>query len=125
MKVTGTLKKVETTPPESFDPLATSWEMTLRYEGREATFPYYTGSRAGEPTIAGVLECLVLDMPEDGARFEDWASDYGYDEDSRKAYATWEAVVKNTDSFRWLMGSEVDYSLPDEEFAEQYAGDWQ
>ena len=40
------------------------------------------------PTAYDVLSCLTWDIDAD---FAAWCSDYGYDTDSRKAYATFEA----------------------------------
>lgn len=43
------------------------------------------------PTAAAVLYCLLSDMEAIDQSFTDWASDFGYDTDSRKALATYEA----------------------------------
>lgn len=45
------------------------------------------------PTLAGVLHSLVLDGAAyfDAETFEDWAGNYGYDTDSRKAKVIWRA----------------------------------
>lgn len=45
------------------------------------------------PSLADVLSSLVLDGAAyfDAETFEDWASNYGYDTDSRKAEAIWKA----------------------------------
>jgi hypothetical protein len=45
------------------------------------------------PTLADVLHSLVCDGAAyfDAETFEDWASNYGYDPDSRKAKAVWKA----------------------------------
>lgn len=45
------------------------------------------------PTVARVLPSLLLDGSAhfDHQSFEDWAGDFGYDPDSRKAEATWKA----------------------------------
>lgn len=43
------------------------------------------------PTAAAVLYCLLSDMEVIDQSFTDWASDFGYDTDSRKALATYKA----------------------------------
>ena len=43
------------------------------------------------PTAAEVLYCLLSDASATGQCFADWASDFGYDTDSRKALAIYEA----------------------------------
>ena len=51
---------------------------------------------AREPSAADVLDCLASDAAgyESAGSFEDWASEYGYDTDSRKAERTYKAVEK-------------------------------
>ena len=43
-----------------------------------------------EPEAADVLSSLMLDARTGEETFEDFCSEFGYDEDSRKAYKTWE-----------------------------------
>ena len=43
------------------------------------------------PELSDVIYSLLSDTSEDSADFEEWAESFGYDSDSRKAYATWEA----------------------------------
>ena len=43
------------------------------------------------PTAASVLYSLLADASADGESFSDWCTNYGYDTDSRKALATYEA----------------------------------
>ena len=45
------------------------------------------------PDLAGVLHCLVSDADAYNMRFEDWAGDYGYDPDSRRAEKVYRACV--------------------------------
>lgn len=49
------------------------------------------------PHPADVLHSIILDSSAVGQSFESWCSDFGYDTDSRKAYATYEACQKNAD----------------------------
>jgi len=42
------------------------------------------------PTAYDVLACVEKYEPE---RFEDWASSFGYDTDSRRAFETWQAAM--------------------------------
>lgn len=44
-----------------------------------------------EPTMYNILACLQKYNPE---TFEEFCSNYGYDEDSRKAYKTYKEVCK-------------------------------
>jgi hypothetical protein len=47
--------------------------------------------------------------------FEDWAADYGYDADSRKAEATYRAVVAQTKQLRALLLDKFDAYVYDTE----------
>jgi hypothetical protein len=57
------------------------------------------------PLLRDVLYCLVLEASViDYATFEDWASEYGYDTDSRKAEKTYRACLKTALSLRAMVG---------------------
>ncbi len=68
------------------------------------------GAAAAPPTASDVLDCLASDASEyDGTRdFEDWASDYGYDTDSRKAEATDRVIAEQAKALRHFMGDAYD-----------------
>jgi hypothetical protein len=62
-------------------------------------FDYFKGLALTEPpTQWEVLETLISDYytVANGVTFEDWATDLGYDTDSRKAYATYEQILDNS-----------------------------
>ena len=63
----------------------------------------------GEPTAVGVLSCLISDAASyNNARgFEDWASDLGFDPDSRKAERTYRAVEKQVQVLKRFLGDEL------------------
>jgi hypothetical protein len=48
----------------------------------------------GRPQAADTLDSLKSDASSAAEDFESWADEYGYDPDSRKAHATWEACRK-------------------------------
>lgn len=66
-----------------------------------------------DPTAARVLECLILDASgyENAADFEDWATGYGMDTDSRSAEATYRAVEEQTAKLRELLGDDFDAAV--------------
>lgn len=97
--------------PESFPRGSTAWTVTLRFQGRQMTVPFYTGPAISQdPTAADVLSCLLSDASSaDNARsFEEWASDLGYDTDSRKAEATFKACQRISIKVRKLLGDDFD-----------------
>lgn len=60
------------------------------------------GSTAVLPKLDDVLSCLVTDAEADGMPFEGWCSYFGYDSDSRKALATYEACKANAGKLKRL-----------------------
>ena len=65
------------------------WTCTLKHNRKQLTVPFYMGQGhyGKEPTAADVLSCLISEaLSYKGARsFEDFAADFGYDPDSRRA----------------------------------------
>ncbi len=60
-----------------------------------------------EPAAEDVLDCLASDWSSyDNARdFAAWASDLGYDTDSRKAEAIWRAVCRQAHQLERFLGA--------------------
>ena len=102
------------------------WTVTLRYQGRQMTVPFWTGIALGEPTTSDVVSCLAMDSSgyENARSFEEWASEYGYDTDSRKAEKTFKQVEKQTEKFKRLLNSEYESVIyTDEESIKQFCKD--
>lgn len=58
-----------------------------------------------EPTLTDVLYCLVMDSSVlNTSGFEEWASDCGYDTDSRKAEKTYRACLEQSLQLKSLIG---------------------
>jgi len=62
-----------------------------------ASFAIFKSTKKRLPSAYDVL-CAVT--KSDPGTFEDFCSGFGYDSDSRKAFATWEAVVKEWNDVR-------------------------
>ena len=58
------------------------------------------------PHVADILHCIVLDDPG-GQSFEEWASNFGYDTDSRAAEDIYRQCVKQSRDARRLLGNAV------------------
>lgn len=72
-----------------------SYRVTLRYRGRQISTDFFQGSGySAEPTSADVLSSLMLDARSGRESFAMFCDDFGYEPDSRKAHATWEACRK-------------------------------
>ncbi len=67
------------------------------------------------PEMEEVLQCLVSDSNvRNYLSFEDWASDFGYDEDSRKAEKIYVESQKITSSFAKLVGGVDNITMLEE-----------
>jgi hypothetical protein len=86
------------------------WSVELEYEGRTIETKFYTGLAILEPTVDDVLHSLLMDgRASDYSSFEEWASDFGYDEDSRSAEATYHDCLENGRKIQKLLGDDVAY----------------
>jgi hypothetical protein len=88
-----------------------AWKVQLRYKGRRLTVPFYTGSLAGEPDAEGVIDCLLSDAQAGDQDFDEFCSDMGYDNDSRKAEKTWKACQALAPKIRQLLGDDFETFL--------------
>jgi hypothetical protein len=72
---------------------------------------YSTGSAITEqPTVADVLDSLASDAASvEEMSFEEWASDFGYDTDSRSAEATYNACKREADDLADLLETDDAY----------------
>ena len=86
------------------------FKVTLRFSGRQMTLYFSQGyGISGEPTAADVLNCLASDSSsvENARSFEDWASDLGYDTDSRKAEKIFKVCEKQAERLKKFLGEEL------------------
>lgn len=88
------------------------WEVALTLNGRTFVTPFTMGSghHSVEPEVAMVLDCIASDSAgyDNANGFEDWADEYGYDTDSRKAEAVYNAVKKQREEFATWAGEHYD-----------------
>lgn len=100
-------------------PFAGTWySVTLMFDGRLLSTPFGMGpALTGTPTVADVLNSLVSDAAgyENANGFEDWASEFGYDTDSRQAEATYRAVEESTEVLRSFLAEKYEDYLWDTE----------
>lgn len=89
----------------------TAYRMTCE-EGRlykyDQALAYYRPiGKQPAPDLIDVLYCLVMDSDVlDHGGFEEWASDYGYDSDSREAERTYRLCVEQSLKLRTLVGQD-------------------
>lgn len=99
--------------PDSWPIGTRAYEATVGYTASghtvTRTFPYYTGPAiTRRPKKRELLACLALDAQMGDQTFEDFAADFGYDTDSRKAYATWEACRTLLEDLRAVFGTHLE-----------------
>lgn len=91
------------------------WRVTLRRPGRKMTvyFSMGRGHNGKAPKADDVLDCLASDAAgvENAQSFEDWASEYGYDADSRKAHRTYTICKRQAERLRKFVGDEYQALL--------------
>lgn len=76
---------------------------------RERSFGLYFSQGSAhkqDPTTADVLDCLASDAAgyENAQTFEEWASEYSYDPDSRKAELIFKTVKRQAEQLRRMLG---------------------
>lgn len=65
------------------------------------------------PTLEDVLDCLASDAStiENSSSFEDWASELGYEQDSRKAEKTYNFCLKQSQKLKEFLGLDLYNTL--------------
>lgn len=90
------------------------FKCTLKRPGRQLTTFFSMGpAHSREPSAADLLDCLASDASgyENARGFEEWASEYGYDPDSRRAEKIFRTVEKQTEKLKRFMGDEYETLL--------------
>lgn len=72
----------------------------------------YGGAPLPQPAAAEVLHCLLLDASVlDYRTFEEWAREFGYGEDSRKAEAIYKACIAQAVGLRAILSDDEQAHL--------------
>jgi hypothetical protein len=111
-----TCRRVGSRPDNVGDwqPDARHFHCRLTSGRRSFGFYFSQGSaHTADPTISDVLDCMVSDANgyDNATDFEDWASEYGYETDSRKAERTYRAVKKQAEQLRRTVGDSAYEAL--------------
>ncbi|MCP4307339.1 MAG: hypothetical protein GY788_21205 [bacterium] len=101
--------RMEGTAPADWTPGTVAYKVTLRYQRRQLTVPFYQGPGiCSDPNAASVVDCLISDASALDQSFEDWADDYGYDTDSRKAELLYRKYRKYGGGIVRLLGDDYE-----------------
>lgn len=97
---------------------ADHWEVVLHTPGKGINefATYYSmgyGHEGKKPTMQQVLDSVASDAAgyEDSGSFEEWAMNYGYDPDSRKAEKIYRLVEQESRELKTFLGNEAYESL--------------
>ena len=93
---------------------ANHYKVTLRRSGKQLTTYFSMGiALTDEPSAEGVLDCLASDAAgyQSAGNFESWASDYGYDTDSRRAEKMYIAIGRQVTQLKRFLGDDYDKVL--------------
>lgn len=103
--------EVHSATPDGEIWLHTRYRVTLTNTetGARMSTRYSMGSGHGAtpPTLAEVVHSLTMDSQYANESFEDWAGEYDYDRDSRKAERTWKACRKVRAKMIELLGADA------------------
>ena len=87
-----------------------AWKATLVYPALQTrcTVTFSTGLAIKEPTAADVLYSLCSDARAGEVSFSEFCSEFGYDEDSRKAESIWRACKRSVGKARRFLKDDFD-----------------
>ena len=86
---------------------ANHYKLTFKKDKKRFTTFFSQGiGIQGEPEIPGVLECLQGDCQSAEYSFEDFCGEFGYDQDSRKAFKIYKACGKIKGKLHKFLGSD-------------------
>lgn len=99
-------------PGDAWQATAHGYRVTFTYDRRTMSTDYWMGSAlTDDPEAHEVMACLVGDAQLGRESFHDFCADLGYDEDSRKAEATWKACQKIDNQLQRLFGHDYDAAM--------------
>ena len=94
------------------------WEIVLHMPGKGINefvtyFSKGIGHKGKRPTVSEVLDCIASDASgyENSNSFEDWANDYGYDIDLRRAETIYHNVKAVSLNMKNFLGKEAYETL--------------
>jgi hypothetical protein len=113
--ITATAESTDRNPSMDSDTPMDHWRVRLQRPGKRMTvyFSMGSGHHGKAPEVADVLDCIASDSAgiENAQSFEDWASDYGYDTDSRKAHRTFKVIERQAQRLEKFIGADEYQAL--------------
>ena len=92
---------------------ARHYKCTLKMGPKRMTVYFSVGSAVGDISTEDVLNCLLADANgfDYLSGFEGWATQYGYETDSREAEKIYKAVVHQSKRLGTFLGDLLDEAL--------------
>jgi hypothetical protein len=93
---------------------ANHYKVTLHNKRRQLTTYFSMGvGLTREPSAEDVIDSLASDAAgyENARSFEEWASEYGYDTDSRKAERTFNIIGRQVNHLKRFLGDDYETLL--------------
>jgi len=90
---------------------ANHYKCVIRFEGKQYTFYYSMGpTHTSEPTITECLYSMSVDSRPhlENQSFEQFADEFGYDEDSRRGERIYKACLKQGEAMKRLLGGDFE-----------------
>jgi hypothetical protein len=121
MGLTMTCQRSDSNPhmeQDSWSATAHHWRVTLHHGSKRLRTFFSQGSGYTQPpTIEDVLNCLADDAAghENAQSFEDWASEYGFDSDSRRALRDYQLIGRQAQALKNFLGEAYHEVLFDTE----------
>jgi len=111
-KLTMEAKPVSHNPNMDSETPMDHWQCEIAKDGGEPWLTFFSmgiGHKSKSPELADVLDCLASDAAgfDNAQDFEDWASEYGYSEDSRKAEAIYNTIDRQADELKQFLGDDA------------------
>ena len=76
------------------------WKVTLYYQGRKMSFNFYGGGAVKTPDTDAGVWCMALEaFGVENRTFSEWAREFGYSDDSRKAFRDYTKIKANASKF--------------------------
>lgn len=98
--------------PEWVQAGSNSYDVTMIYQGRRMTVPFFMGPGCDEgPDAEGVMYCLMSDASSADQNFEGWRADLGLDSDSRNDERIYKACQKIQAKLKRLLGGDFETFL--------------
>lgn len=87
------------------------WLVLVSCGDRTLSFNYYGGGSVETPTVTDCAWVLGIEYVPEDKEFQDWASEYGLDLDSAKAFKDFNSMVERSRELEYLFGSKETAQL--------------